>query len=138
MTFRGTVQEDATFSALARLCSLDGTGDTVADREGPCLTQADVASIACKVYDLGTDETSTTGTEVSPAPGSEVSDCIYDALQLAGWGEDSAGYNFRHDVGPAYTADPGEYRLVEYTFALTSGATLIIKYLVFVQPTRSS
>jgi len=119
----GEAHEDAAFSVLARVCALSGTGSEYLPGEGPVVKQTDVSSITCKVYDIGTDKDATTGTEVTPAPTVTVSTSVFDTLRTAGWpvDEDRDGYNFRHDLGVAYTAEGGEWRLVEYTFTLTDG-----------------
>lgn len=135
---RGQVNEDGTFSVLARVCSLDGTGEEYADGEGPVLKAADVSTVTCKVFDLGTDETTAAGTEVTPAPTVTVATSVLDTLRTAGWGEDRAGYNFRHDLAPAYAADPGEFRLVEYKFTLTGGGVFFVKALVRTRPVQTS
>lgn len=125
-TFYGQVNEDGSASVLARLVGLDGTGTTVRDVEGPCLLQANVSSITCHVYDLGTSKDAATGTEVTPAPTMTVSTSIYDTLQSAGWDTyaDPAGYNFRHDLAGTYFPTGGHWYLVEYKFTLASGAVL--------------
>ncbi len=135
----GVVSEDGTFSALARLVGLDGSGGEVCPGEGAVLLAADVSSVACRVYDLGADRDSDAGTEVTPAPTvAAPADVVSDALRTVGWAADDYGYNFRHDVGPAYTADPGEWRLVEYQVTLTGGGVLRVAYRVYTEPTRQS
>lgn len=133
------VHEDGSFSVLARVTSLDATGDEQALGEGGCVQQADVSSIACKVYSLGTDPDNLAGTEVTPAPTVAVASSVLDTLRTAGWTKDTYGYNFRHDVAPAYVPNPNEYYLVEYKFTLvTGGAVAFLKVLVKTLPTRVS
>ncbi len=124
-TFYGRVNEDGSATVLARLVSLDGTGTAVRDAEGPCVLRADVSSIACHVYDLGTSKDAATGTEVTPAPTLSAAN-VSDSLLSPGWDTyaDPAGYNFRHDLAPAYFPTGGHWYLVEYKFTLTSGAVL--------------
>jgi hypothetical protein len=135
---RGVVNEDGTFSVLGRVCSLDGTGDEQSPGEGNVLKAADVAEVTCKVFDLGTDETTAAGAEVTPAPTVVVATSVLDALRTAGWSEDRVGYNFRHDLGPAYAADPGEYRRVEYRFTLTGGGVFFVNALVLTKGVQTS
>lgn len=136
---RGTVNEDGTFTVLARVCSLDGTGDEYADGEGNVLKAADVSSVTCKVFDLGTDETTAAGTEVTPAVTvATPADVLFDPLRTVGWAEDRVGYNFRHDLGPGYAADPGEYRRVEYKFTLTGGGVFFVNALVLTKAVQTS
>lgn len=121
--FFAEVNEDGSFSVLGRVCSLTGTGDTVNDREGPCLKQADVSTIACKVYDLGTNKDADTGTPVTPDPALTPAANLYDTLQTLGWDtyKDPAGYNFRHDVAPTYVPTGGNWYALEYLITLTGG-----------------
>ncbi len=108
---------------LARMVSLDGSGDEVKPGEGACLQQADVSAITCKVYDLGTDKDAATGTEITPAPTLVVATNVYDALRTTGWpvAIDPHGYNFRHDVGVAYVPSPNNWYQIEYKFTLAVG-----------------
>ncbi len=138
VVFRGLVNEDGTVSCLARVCSLDGSGEEYGDGEGPVVQQADVASVTCKVFDLGADESDAAGAEVLPAPTVTVSVSVFDTLRTAGWNEDRVGYNFRHDLGPTYTADPGEFRLVEYKFTTTAGGVFFVKFMPETRPVQTS
>lgn len=120
------VHEDGSFSNLARVTAIQGTGTQVRPHEGNCLKIADVSTIVCKVYNLGTDREATTGTEVTPAPSLTPADNLYDTIQTNGWPteDDPHGYNFRHDVGPAYVPDPGTWYLFEYKITLTGGGVI--------------
>lgn len=124
-TYYGLVNEDGSFSVLARLTSLDGSGDQVQPREGNCLTQDDVLSITCKIFDLGTDKDNEAGTPLSPDPTVTVSDSIFDTLRTVGWptDRDYAGYNFRHDIEPTYVPTGGNWYLLEYKISLSGGGT---------------
>lgn len=134
----GTVDEDGSYSALGRVVSLDGSGAEYVGGEGNALRQADVASIACKVYALGTNRDSEAGTEVTPAPTVVVASSVFDTLRRTGWKVDRHGYNFRHDLGPEYAPAPGEWYLIEYRFTLASGAVAWAKFKVKTVATRAS
>jgi hypothetical protein len=124
-TWYGNVNERGSYSVLARITALDGSGTQVEPSEGNCITQDDVYTLTCKIFDLGTDKDNTTGTEITPAPTLTPTDNIYDTLQTNGWpvGEDYAGYNFRHDVKPLYVPDADHWYLLEYKFTLTGIGT---------------
>ena len=135
---RGVVNEDGTWSVLARLCGLDGSGDEHREGEGNVLQAADVSTVTCKVYDLGDDETTDPGTEVTPAPTVTVATSVLDTLRTTGWREDKIGYNFRHDLGPTYSATGGEYRRAEYVVTLADGGVVLVNALVQVRGVQSS
>lgn len=128
----GQVQEDGTFSVLSRITALSGTGTTVRDIEGPCVKKADVASITCKVYSLGTNRNNQAGVALSPDPTVTINDSIFDTLQTSGWPttEDRAGYNFRFDVGATYVPNGNEWYLIEFKITLASGAIVWLKLKV--------
>lgn len=134
----GECNEDGPYSALARVTSLSGTGSEHVQGEGPVIKVADVSSITCKVFDLGTDRDAATGVEVTPAP-TLTSANVFDTLRTAGWDvpNDLVGYNFRHDVGAAYVADPDEWRLVEYKITLTDATVIWLEFRVFVRGKQS-
>lgn len=131
-TWYGKVNEDGAYSILSRLTSLNGSGTAVHRREGNLIQQVDVASITCKVYNLGVDRNAESGTEVGSAPTVVVSTSIYDTLQTLGWPteDDYAGYNFRHDLSAAYAPEANVWYLVEYKVTLTSGGVLWLKVRV--------
>jgi hypothetical protein len=139
-TFFGRVNEDGNFSVLARVCALEGSGAQVAPEEGYCLTQADVSSIVCKVFDLGSDRDNAAGTPVTPDPAVTVSASVYDALQTNGWPttQDQAGYNFRFDVSPAYAPAANEWYLLEFKFTLSGGGIAWLRVKVKTVPVQSS
>lgn len=128
-TWFGKVNEDGSFSILARLVDLNGTGDQVSDEEGPCIKQADVDNISAKVYNLGANKDATTGTEITPAPTISITDNILDTLRTVGWPTqmDYAGYNFRHDLGPTFAPNANEWYLIEYRIALLNGGILWLR-----------
>lgn len=117
----GVVHEDGTASVLARMTSLDGTGEEQFPGEGNVLKQANINSISAKVYNLGSNKNNASGTEVLPAPTLTPAANVFDTLRVIGWKEDEAGYNFRHDVSATYLSDPNTWYLVEYKFVLASG-----------------
>lgn len=123
-TFEWLVNEDGSFSILARVCSLDGTGELVRDEEGYCLKRADVSAVSAKVFDLGADEDNPAGVEVTPAPSVSAAANFSDALQTVGWptGRDWAGYNFRVDLGPTFTAKPDNWYTFELKVTTVGGA----------------
>lgn len=131
-TWLGKVNEDGTFSIMARVTALEGTGTLVYDREGPCLTQADISAITVKVINLGSNKDATSGTEITPVLTITVSDNIYDTLQTVGWPteKDYAGYNFRHDIGPTYAPNGSEWYLIEYRIALNGGGVVWVRVKV--------
>jgi hypothetical protein len=135
--YYGEVNEDGPFSALNRVCSLNGSGDEQATGEGPVIQVADVDTITCKVFDIGTDRDATTGTEVTPAP-TLTSANVFDTLRTSGWEQDDYGYNFRHDVAASYLADPGEWRLIEYKITLTGGEVSWIEWRVKTKAKQTS
>lgn len=137
-TFYSKVNEDGTFSVLARLCSLDGSGDEMAPGEGAVIQQADLASVTCKVYDLGTNRNATSGTEITPAPTVVISTSVFDTLRTLGWNKDTYGYNFRHDLTPAYSPTGGNWYLIEYRMTLAGGGVAWLKVKVQAQSVQTS
>jgi hypothetical protein len=47
--WQGTANEDGSFSLLARVCALEGSGSEYAPGEGPVLQQADISTVTAKV-----------------------------------------------------------------------------------------
>lgn len=138
-TWYGVVNEDGNYSVLARMVSLDGTGEEVSPGEGPVLKQADVTTITAKVYSLGSDRNNAAGVEVTPAPSLTVSANLFDTLRTAGWPteRDIFGYNFRHDLAGAYAPEPEEWYLVEYKFTLVGGGVAWLKVKVLAAGVRT-
>lgn len=124
----GKVNEDGSFSLLARITCLDGTGEEVIPKEGPCITQADVASITAKVYSLGSNKDSTTGIAVSPDPTFTASTNIFNTLRTSGWptNEDQYGYNGRFDFSPTYSATGDNWYLLEIKITLSSALNNLV------------
>lgn len=139
-TWYGDVNEDGSYSVLARVTSLDGSGTEVRPEEGPCLTQADVSTITCKVFALGTNKNNPSGTEITPAPTLTPAANIFDTLRTTGWPtpSDPDGYNFRHDLSPTYAPNGGEWYLLEYKFTLTGGGVIWLKVKVRSAPVQTS
>lgn len=128
-TWYGKVNEDGSYTLLARVASLSGTGTQVRPREGYCLAQMDIDSIGCTVFNLGTNKNNPSGTTVTPAPTVTAEDNIYDVLQTDGWEQDTDGYNFRLDLGPQYAPEANNWYLIEVKFTQTDGtvAWLVVK-----------
>jgi hypothetical protein len=131
----GVVNEKGNFSVLARLTSLSGSGGEVIRGEGFCLKQADVSTITCKVFDLGIDKDNPAGTPVLPDPALSPTVNIFDSLVMTGWNKDNFGYNFRHDVVPAYdsyvgTGLEGAWFLLEYKLTLVDNTVMWLKVKV--------
>lgn len=130
------VREGYPFSVLSRICSLTATGEEIEQGEGKCVKQADVSSITCKVYSLGTNKDNESGTEITPAPSLNAATNIYDTLQTLGWPNDNHGYNFRHDVAASYVPNANEWYLLEYEVTQTDGTVIPIAVKPFTVPTQ--
>lgn len=133
VTIRAKIREDGHCSMLARVTAIEGSGTQVTGDLGKPVLQADVSTITCKVFDLGTDPNATSGTEVGSAPSVVVASTIFDTLQTTGWDVnlDSSGYNFRHAIaGATYFTDGGDYFAIEYKFTLTSATVFWVVYRV--------
>lgn len=137
-TFVGVVHEDGSFSVLARVASLDGSGEEYRPGEGNVLQIADVTAVALHIYALGTDPENDAGTEVTPTPSVDPADVLLDELQLTGWKQDLIGYNFRHDVPATYAPNARQYYLLEYKLTLVDDGIAWIKVRVLSRPTRLS
>lgn len=131
-TTYGIVNEDGTFSALLRVCSLTGTGTAVRKSEGNPVKQADLTSIICDVFDLGTDQFALTGTPVSTQLSLTISAVIFDTLQKLGWPDknDPAGYNFKHTPAVTYVPTGGNWYLFRYKFTQTDNTVIWHRYKV--------
>jgi len=141
-TWYGAVNEDGTYSLLARITSLDATGEEYLPGEGPVILQADISSVTCKVYDLGTDRSALGGTEVTPTPTVSVSTSVFDTLRRTGWPlppeGDTIGYNFRFDLGPTYVPTQGNWYAIEFKFTMVGGGVFYAKFRVYSTPTIQS
>jgi len=113
---------DVTFQA--RLCANEGTGADIT-AEGDALKQADISSISRSIYQCNAADPST---PVSGPTSLTVSTVVSDTLGNGNeqWTLDAIGRNFADTVTAFDTA--GAIYRVQYTFALTSGATIVLLY----------
>ncbi len=133
--FYGVVDESSSFSILARLVSLDGSGPEVEQGEGSILLREDFESIQCKVFILGENRDNQVGTEVLPDPIPVIAANIFETLQTSGWPLDLSGWNFRFDVSPLYdamagTGGLGDWYLLTFKFTLLTGGVFYLKVKV--------
>lgn len=126
MTVQGSVQEAQGFTALAR----------VVKGSGAALVQADVSSVARRIF----DPASTTPTTPIEGPTAlTVSAVIFDTLQTDGyWTLDSTGYNFRDTYAGALLAEGGRTYRVEYTITTASLGIIRVEADVAVQPSLTA
>lgn len=102
---RGIVMQGSAAVLLARVLGPNGLP----------IVQADVSTIAVKVWDSGA--ATQVGATLNPAP----IDVVYNALQLdARWSADGTGYNVALTLAGAYWPDTGRYQ-VEALFTPASG-----------------
>lgn len=141
-TWFGNINEDGGYSTLARVTSLDATGEEYLAGEGPVLQQSDISSITCRVYDLFSDKDATSGVEITPAPTVTISTSIFNTLRRTGWPlppeGDTIGYNFRFDIESTYTPNADHWYLVEFKFTLTGGGVIFAKFKVYTEPIAQS
>lgn len=101
------------------------------------LLQADITSITCAVYSLG----STTPNVAVSTPTIVVASVIFDTLQS--WATDSAGYNFLHEVPAGADSDTEPFALgnrnysIEYVFNPVSGEDFMIIFEPKTKNTRT-
>jgi hypothetical protein len=89
--------------------------------DGANIVQADVASIAFKLYKKKDPAT------LIQSGALVVADTIFDTLQTDGrWTTDSTGYNFRHIIAGADLADPDEIYRAEYVITGTGGEKKVV------------
>lgn len=136
-TWYGRVYEDGSFKVLARLVSIDGSGEEVQPGEGNCIQQSDITSITCHIYDLGSNRNNQSGSEITPAPTVTVVDTILDILAVVGWSADYYGYNFMHNISKTYLPNPSNYYLIEYEFTLAAGGNMWLRVIVNTNPVTS-
>ena len=110
---RGELWEDSTGYVLARVVGGDGEP----------LDEADVSSIARKIFNI--DSSTTTPVDESDL---SVADTIYDELQTGeDWGdEDATGYNFKDTIAATIPIVGGNWYVVEYKLTLADGTTVIV------------
>lgn len=88
--------------------------------DGDAWVQADVTSIARKIFDLDSTTPDTSLDTSAPA----VAAVIFDTLQTPStWEEDAEGYNFRDVVAASIVIEGGHRYRVEYTFTMATGKT---------------
>lgn len=103
--------EDAPLTIIGRVEGLDGDA----------IVQADLASIALKVFNNSTKE------QIGVTTALTVSDVIFDTLQTDyGWSADSEGYNFRYTMAATFFPTGGQVVLVEVIGTATSGGAVPI------------
>ena len=117
-----TWHEDGNATALARITARNGSGSaTGVDGEGNWLQQADLTSIACKVFEKGAGQVS-----LVAEPTVTISSAVLDTPVTTNvlWTQDTTGYNFVHDLAATnFRTGTFEY-IVEYTFTVTGGDKL--------------
>lgn len=86
------------------------------DGDGGEIVQADVASLALKVFNQDT------GTQILTTIVPVVADTIFDTLQLDyDWDEDTEGYNFRYTLAGTYFPTADLLERIEVLATPTSG-----------------
>lgn len=129
--------EDGSATALGRITARNGSGAaTGKDGEGNFLQQADVTSIAAKVFDLDS-ETPNTPTDTETLT---VSSVVLDTVVTTNviWTKDSIGYNFLHDLSHTYFPEGGRRYRVEYKVVLADDQQFHGSYSGPASPIRSS
>lgn len=107
--------EDTPYTVLARVCARQASGSaSPVTSEGVLITQSDLASITCKVYDAG-------GTVIVTTTPS-ISDVVYNTIQTTGvFSRIPNGGNFLYQI-PATAFPTGDTTVTaEFTFTLTTG-----------------
>jgi hypothetical protein len=135
-SFLAYVDEDATVTVLARLCSLDGAGVEVFD-EGKTLTVADVSRIDCYAYLLGASRYNPSPTALNP-PLTTPAFSLRNALSLTGWDYDLWGWNFLLNVSPQLAAEENSWYSLEVKLTLATGAIHWLKGVYKTKPIQSS
>lgn len=110
---QGPINQGATFQA--RLAHKDASGSSIAD-EGNAIQQADVASIACNVYNLDSSTPTTAVATPTVTVGTSILDTLTDDEV---WTVDSIGRNFVHSVAGSVFATANLFRIV-YAATLSS------------------
>jgi len=117
--YGGEAWEDIGACIIARFAAISGSGAaSPVTTEGTLILQADVASVAVKVFDA--DKTQV-GSTLTPS----ASSTVFDTLQTAGtWGNLKDGGNFRYAVPGTYFPIGGTTNRVEVVITLTDGSKL--------------
>lgn len=109
-----TAWEGATIVRMAR----------IVDEEDDPIVQADVSSIAYKVYSLASSGGSTAATQTSTGSLTKT-EVIYDTLQTTrGWQVDRTGYNFRWVIPGSLRPTGGVVYLFEVVFTMGNGVVI--------------
>jgi len=126
MIFRSTFMEDSNAVNCARITGFQ----TDPDEEGTPLVQADIDEI--KYWAFSGDEVVSghNGVELDPA------EVIFDELQ--GWGKDSTGYNFKHNVQATAFPSGNVVGRIYYKFTNTDGDVMHLEYVGRVRNLLSS
>ena len=121
MKFYARMSKNSTLTVLGRMTARDGTGAYTGVRgEGNWLTQSDVASITCSVYDTDGDGGTTTPV-ATPTVTLGTSIIVPDATGHI-WTKDAVGYNFIHDIANTAFANSNHRYSVVYIVTLNNGA----------------
>lgn len=130
-------REDTTATVLARVTAIGGSGGSTGKAgEGAWLTQADISSIECKVFDLDSSDPDT-ATETETLT---VADVILDTPETstASWDQDTIGYNFIHNLSHTYFPTGDRRYEVEYVFTLADGSVFHMAFSGLTDSIRSS
>lgn len=103
--------------------------------DGSAIGQADVASIARKVFDVRSATPETAVNSAAPV----VVDSIFDTLQTdSRWSVDETGFNFADTVPASVFATGDRTYRVEYVFTPTSGQPWAVVFEPYVKKLYSS
>jgi len=121
VVIRGSAYEDGGASIMARITGTDGAN----------ITQADVSTITCTVYD-------SSGTSVA-TPTVTVATSVFDTLQTdSRWSVDTTGYNFRFDVAATVMSSGNETYRYEFKFTPASGEVYWVVAEIYCYPVSTS
>jgi len=110
--FESIVPEDSQPHLLSRFTKSNGVN----------AQQADVASIALKVFDLDSDTPNT----ATVTRALTVASVVFDTLQTSLWTRDSTGYNFKAQLASTDLPDGARRYLVEVVATLAAGGTVTV------------
>lgn len=118
-SYSGEAWEDIAQPIIARFWAIAGSGAaSPVTTEGNLITQADVSSIAVRVFDA---DKSQIGSTLTPS----ASSTVFDTLQTSGtWGNLKDGGNFRYTVPGTYFPIGGTTNRVEVVITLADGNKL--------------
>lgn len=131
--YGGDAWEDIGVCLLARFAAVSGSGAASPQtKEGSLITQADVSSIAVKVFDSDKNQV---GSTLAPT----ASATVFDTLQTtATWENMTDGGNFRYVVPGTYFPIGGTTNRVEVVITLTDGTKLPAVWKLEVQEMLST